>query len=94
MVTAAVVLLQPVVEFVKVNVAFPAAIPVTKPAFVTDAIEILLLDQVPLVMGESVILLPTHTSPPKQILPVWGSPTTAAVFTGSADPQLLVAVSV
>lgn len=45
------VLLQPVVEFVKVKVTVPALTPVTTPAFVTVAMAVLLLLQVPPVFG-------------------------------------------
>ena len=67
-VTAEVVALQPVVLFVKVNVALPAAIPVTIPALVTVALVSSLLDQVPPVAGEIVIVLPTHTDEPAETI--------------------------
>ena len=56
-----VVALQPVIELVKVNVAVPADNPVTTPAFVTEANDGLLLIQVPPVVGDKVIVLPTFT---------------------------------
>jgi hypothetical protein len=59
--TDEVVALQPVIELVKVNVAVPADIPVTTPALVTEAINGLLLIQVPPVVGDKVIVLPTFT---------------------------------
>ena len=65
-VTAEVVLLQPVDVCVKVNVGAPVAIPVTKPAFVTLANPALLLTHVPPVVGESVVVAPTHIA----VLPV------------------------
>ena len=65
-VTAEVVALQPVVLFVKVNVALPAATPVTIPALVTVALVSSLLDQVPPATGEIVIVLPTHTDNPAE----------------------------
>ena len=43
-----------------VNVTLPAATPVTTPAFVTVANEVLLLAHVPPVVGVSVIVLPAH----------------------------------
>ena len=61
-VTEDVVLLHPVDVCVKVKVTLPAAMPVTKPAFVTEAIEVLLLVQVPPVVGDKVIAFPTHTA--------------------------------
>lgn len=61
-VTEEVVLLHPVEVWVKVNVALPAATPVTTPAFVTVAMELSLLVHVPPVVGDKVILLPTHTA--------------------------------
>jgi hypothetical protein len=51
---------QPVDVLVKVNVALPAATPVTTPALVTVAIAVLLLTHVPPVVGESVVVVPTH----------------------------------
>jgi hypothetical protein len=59
--TLVVVLLQVVDVLVKVKVTLPIATPVTNPAFVTVAKAVLLLVQVPPVVGLSVILLPTHT---------------------------------
>ena len=44
-----------------VNVTEPAATPVITPAFVTVAIDVLLLVQVPPVVGDNVAVLPTHT---------------------------------
>jgi hypothetical protein len=67
-VTAEVFALQPVVLFVKVNIALPAAIPVTIPALVTVALVRSLLDQVPPVTGEIVIVLPTHTDDPAETI--------------------------
>jgi hypothetical protein len=60
-VTDDVVLLQPVDVCVKVKVADPAATPVTTPAFVTVATAVLLLLQVPPVVGDKVPVLPIHT---------------------------------
>ena len=51
---------QPVVVFVKVKVAIPAATPVTTPAFVTVATDALLLIQVPPLDGESPVVAPTQ----------------------------------
>jgi hypothetical protein len=67
-VTAEVVALHPVVLFVKVNVALPAAIPVTIPALVTVALVSSLLDQVPPVTGEIVIVFPTQTDGPSETI--------------------------
>jgi hypothetical protein len=60
-VIAEVELLQPVPVCVKVKVALPAATPITIPALVTVATAGLLLAQVPPLVGDSVIVLPTHT---------------------------------
>ena len=49
------------IVLVKVNVAVPAVTPVATPAFVTFAINGLLLVQVPPVVGDNVIVLPTAT---------------------------------
>jgi hypothetical protein len=59
--TPGVVLLQDVAVKVNVNDAVPAETPVTIPAFVTVATAALLLAQVPPVMGDKVIVLPTQT---------------------------------
>lgn len=52
--------IQPVVELVNVKVAVPADIPVTMPLFVTVATPVLLLVQVPPVVGDKVVLAPTQ----------------------------------
>ena len=65
-VTAVVVLLQLVVEEVNVNVAEPAATPVTTPAEVTVATDGLLLTHVPPVVGDKVVVAPMHI----ELLPV------------------------
>lgn len=51
---------QPVLVLVKVNVAVPAATPVTTPALVTVATAGLLLTQVPPVVGDKPVVLPTQ----------------------------------
>ena len=56
MVTAEVVLLHPVEVCVNVNVGEPADTPVTRPAFVTVANAVLLLAQVPPVVGDKVVI--------------------------------------
>ena len=48
----------------KVNVTFPAETPVTSPALVTVALVASLLVQVPPVVGDNVIVLPTQTDDP------------------------------
>jgi hypothetical protein len=55
-VTGRVVLLQPVVVEVKVNVALPIDTPVTNPAFVTVATPGLLLTQVPPFVGDKLVV--------------------------------------
>ena len=59
-VIAEVVLVHPVEVNAKVKVAEPAATPVTTPPLDTIAIPVLLLAQVPPVVGESVVEPPTH----------------------------------
>jgi hypothetical protein len=51
---------QFVVLLVKINVAVPADIPVTMPALVMVATAGLLLDQLPPLVGERVVVLFTH----------------------------------
>ena len=63
-VTDEVVLLQPVEVWVKVKVTLPVATPVANPALVTVAFVASLLVQVPPVVGDSVIVLPTQTDDP------------------------------
>ena len=60
-VTEDVVLLQPVVEFVKVKVTEPADTPVMTPALVTVATDELLLVHVPPKVGDNVAVLPVQT---------------------------------
>ena len=59
-----VVLLQPVEVWVKVKVTLPVATPVTRPALVTVAFVASLLVQVPPVVGDKVMVLPTQTDDP------------------------------
>ena len=59
--TDEVVALQPLAVLVKVNVADPADTPVTTPALVTVATNGLLHVQVPPVVGDKVMVLPTAT---------------------------------
>ena len=61
--TVDVVALQPVSVLVKVNVAVPVDMPVTTPAFVIVATRLLLLVQVPPVVGVKVMVLPMPTEP-------------------------------
>lgn len=49
---------HPVVELVNVKVTVPPATPVTRPAFVTVAIDVLLLTHVPPVVGDNVVVAP------------------------------------
>jgi hypothetical protein len=51
---------HPVALDVKVKVAVPAETPVTTPALVTVAMEALLLAQVPPLVGDKVVVAPTH----------------------------------
>jgi hypothetical protein len=67
-VTIEVVLLQPVAEEVKVNVALPEATPVTTPKLLIVAFVISLLVQVPPVIGDKVMLLPTQTDAPAETI--------------------------
>src|SRR5436190_535369 len=80
-VTVDVVLLQFVVASVKVNVTFPAATPVTKPALVMVAVDGSLLTKVPPVAGVKLIVLPTHTNV--------GPPNVGNAFTVTEEVVLL-----
>jgi hypothetical protein len=67
-VTVAVEAEQPVVPSVKVKATVPAATPVTSPAFVTDAIALLLLNHVPPDEGDKVIVPPTHKAVAEELI--------------------------
>ena len=84
-------LLQPVVELVKVNVAVPILIPVTTPALVTVAIDVLLLVQVPPVAGVTLQVSPalTEIQPPRVGIELTVTEYVRAVLL----PQLLFAVT-
>ncbi len=84
---------QPVAVSVKVNVTVPAMMPDTTPAFVTVAIALLLLNQVPPVVGVKTAELPTHTSsaPPNTGFPGMALITTPAL---AGDTQLLALTTV
>ena len=70
----------------KVNVTLPAATPVANPALVTVALVGSLLVQVPPVVGDSVMVLPTQTEDPALTA---GSALTVTV-TVAEHPELLV----
>ena len=84
---------QPVAVSVKVSVTVPALMPDTTPAFDTVAIALLLLNQVPPVVGVTVAELPTHTSfaPPNTGLDVTALINTFAL---AGDIQLLALTTV
>ena len=63
--TKEVTALQPVVELIKLKFTLPVETPVTIPALVTVALLLLLLDHVPPVVGDKVIVLPTQTEGPE-----------------------------
>ena len=70
----------------KVNVTLPVATPVTSPALVTVAFVASLLVQVPPVVGDNVIVLPTQTEDPALTT---GSALTVTVAVAE-HPELLV----
>lgn len=84
---------HPVILFVKMNVAVPAATPVTTPALLTVAIDGLLLDQVPPIDGDNVVVVPTHIVEDPEILTV-GLCLAVMVVVGTAvHPKSLVTVT-
>jgi hypothetical protein len=85
-VTEEVVLLHPVFASVNVNVTVPADTPVITPEFVTVALAVLLLIQVPPVVGDSVAVLPTQTDA--------GAVTTGKALTVTEEVVLLHPVDV
>ena len=87
--------IQPVTEFVNVNVADPAATPVTIPLLVTVAMAGLLLDHTPPVVGDKVVLAPTQMLLPPVILTTGSALTVTAEVGGETQPvDVLVNVNV
>jgi hypothetical protein len=86
--------IQPVVVFVNVNVAVPAPMPVTKPAFVTVAIDVLLLTHVPPVVGESVVVEPTQIAEAPVILTVGFGFTLTVILEVPVQPLESVIVTI
>ncbi len=79
---------QPVVEFVNVNVAEPAATPVTTPAFVTVATDALELTHVPPTFGNKLVVLPTQIVDRPDIFTAGNAFTvTTVVPTGELQPE-------
>lgn len=78
----------------KVKVAFPGAIPVTIPAFVTVANAELLLDQVPPVVGDNVVVPLTHNAFEPVISTTGDSLTVTMVALDVEEHPLLVTVTV
>ena len=86
---------QPVVPFVKVNVAVPPETAVTTPASVTVATVGLLLIQVPPVVGDNVVVAPTQiVLAPVMLTTGNGSTVTAEVVEEQLGAVLLVKVNV
>jgi len=87
------VLLHPSVVLVYVNVTDPAATPVTNPAFVIVATNVLLLAHVPPVAGVTLAVEPIHTA---DAPPSVGAPGIAftATFADAGDVQPLMFVTV
>lgn len=86
--------IQPVVVFVKVNVAVPGATPVTTPALVTVANAVLLLTHVPPVVGERVVVDPTHTAEAPVILTVGLGLTVTVILKDPVHPLESVTVTI
>jgi len=87
------VLLHPSVVLVYVNVTDPTATPVTNPAFVIVATNVLLLAHVPPVAGVTLAVEPIHTA---DAPPSAGAPGIAftATFADAGDVQPLMFVTV
>jgi uncharacterized protein (DUF362 family) len=80
---------QSVVLLVNVNVAVPPLTPVTTPPLVTVATALLLLAQVPPVVGLSVVVEPTHIVLPPVILTVGFALTVNGDVANEAHPVLV-----
>ena len=85
---------QPVTELVKVKVAVPAVTPVTTPALLTVATAALLLAQVPPVVGDKLVVLPTQIALAPVILTTGGAFTVTADVGAEAQPAALVKIKV
>jgi hypothetical protein len=79
---------QPVDVSVNVKVAEPAAIPVTKPASVTDATAPLLLVHVPPVPGDNWVV-PVIQMLELPVIPTAGRPLTVTIADGCEEHPLL-----
>jgi hypothetical protein len=85
-VTADVVPLHPVLPEVKVKVALPAPTPVTIPSILTVATPSSLLNQLPPVSGDKLVVLPAHII----LLPVMLTAGNGLTVTTTADDTALV----
>ena len=84
---------HPLILLVKVNVAVPAAIPVTTPALFTIATDELLLVQVPTVDDDNVVVVPTQMTEDPETFTV-GFCLAVMVAVGTAvHPRSLVTVT-
>lgn len=89
------VLLQPEAVSVKVRVAVPLPTPVTRPALVTVAMALLLLDQVPPILGVTLAVLPTQTSVAPPSTGLSGSGSMITFVDGFEEhPSLFITVNV
>jgi hypothetical protein len=88
-VTVGVMDVQPVPVWVNVNVAEPLATPVTTPALVTVATALLLLTQVPPVVGDKVVVAPAHIALTPVILTVGFAFTVTWGVAKDAQPVLV-----
>ena len=93
-VTADVVAVQPVTVFVNVNVGLPAATPVTRPALVTVANDGLLLNHVPPVVGDKLVVPPIHIAAFPVILTTGGPLTVTAEVVAEQPVAVFVNVNV
>jgi hypothetical protein len=81
--------LQPVLVFVKIKEADPLATPVTTPASVTVATAVLLLAQVPPVVGERVVVEPTQMAVAPLITATGNAFTVIAAVGADGQPELV-----
>jgi hypothetical protein len=81
---------QPVVLFVNTNVAVPFDNPVITPLLFTDATAVLLLTQVPPIVGDRVVVVPSHNAETPVILAIGKAFIVTAAVGKEAQPVVVL----